>query len=452
MMKITKKTQLLAATMTMLTATGLAFADDNTPTPPSDSHGVVNAIQQLGNQIESLTKAGVKSVNELAYKIDQSFPLSMQLNIKQADIQDSTRAQAQVETNRAVKRSLQPFSAGTLTYTNQSQPEVQKVNAETKARQNYMNQLKNLDASDTIYSLVQGMDVSTYWTKKNIGVPGANDGAFDFGALIEPEAYTLEQMKNSENFIGYATRQYQSYADAVNLSTLKNALVQYQKQGVKTLSQQINQFRSNSAYQNYQLSIRSLTATNSVATDILSGLAAERKPILKADFDPQLDAISRAIGIDPQSVSVKNANGDTVTMYRYASPMQIAKYRANYRLNTPQWYQEVAGDSAENLQRKSVVLLAEISSQLYQNHLDNEKMLGALAILNLQMSNATEGTLKTQVKDLNDAIAGFAAGASATTQPQTTTTSSTSYNTSSVDTSSYYTNGANTTTTSTPSQ
>ena len=185
-----------------------------------------------------------------------------------------------------------------------------------------------------------------------------------------------------------ATKQYQSYADGVNLKSLRGAFMQYQKQGLKVLSQQIDQFRNNDTYKNYQLTVRSMTASKSVATDILSSLAAERKPILKTEADPQLDAISRSIGVDPQTVSVKNANGETVTMYRYASPMQIAKFRANYRLNNPQWYQEVAGDSAENLQRKSVILLAEISSQLYQNHLDNEKMLGALAMMNLQSTDS----------------------------------------------------------------
>lgn len=437
---ITKKTPLIAVTVTMLSSSGLAHAADSNSTtqPPAvGNHSVVVAIQQLGNQIEALTKAGVKSVNELAYKLDDSFPLTMELNLKQDDIQNTTRAQTQLQTDRSVKHNLAPFSANTLTYTNQSQPEVQKVNAETKARTAYVNQLKNLDASDSIYSLVQGMDMSFYWTKKNLSTPGRNDGALDFGAFIEPEAYaTPEQVKNSENFIGYATKQYQSYADDLDLSTLKNALAQYQKQGVKTLAEQINQFRNNSAYKDYQLTIRSLVATNSTATDILSGLASERTPILKTEADPQLDAISRAIGVEPGVISVKNANGDDVSMYRYASPQQIAKYRANYRLNSPAWYQEVASDSAENLQRKSVILLAEISSQLYQNHLDNEKIMGALAMMNLQSGDTAGMLLKTKAKAVNDAITNFANDANANTQSQsssTTTSNTSTTNTSNID-------------------
>jgi hypothetical protein len=453
MMKIiTKKTPLIAVTMTILSSSGLAHAadsnSDTTTAPTAGNHGVIVAIQQLGNQIEALTKSGVKSVNELAYKLDDSFPLTMELNLKQDDVQKTTQTQTQLVTDRSVKRNLAPFSANTLTYTNQSQPEVQKVNAETKARTAYINQLKDLEASDSLYSLVQGIDVSTYWTKKNLGSPGRNDSAFDFGAFIEPEAYTTpEQVKNSDNFIGYATKQYQSYADDLDLGTLKSALMQYQKQGVKTLAQQINQFSNNSAYKNYQLTIRSMTATTSTATDILSGMAAERTPILKTDADPQLDSISRAIGVEPGITTVKNANGDDVTMYRYASPLQIAKYRANYRLNSTPWYQEVASDSAENLQRKSVILLAEISSQLYQNHLDNEKIMGALAMLNLQSSDNSALMLKTQVKSVNDAIASFAGNASASNQSQSSSSSSSSTTSStstsgttdpnSIDTSSY---------------
>lgn len=441
-----KTTKLLAATVSLLSVSALAHAaDNNTPPPAPDNHSIVTAIQQLGNQMESLTKAGVRSVNELAYKLDQSFSMSMALNIKQSDIQNDTRTRTQLESSQAIKRALQPFAAATLTYTNKSQPEVQKVNQETSDNQDNIQRLQNVDASDSIYSLVQGMELSSYWTKKNLGIPGRNDDAFNFAALIEPEAYTPEQAINSANFIGYATRQYQSYADGLNLSALRNALMQYQKQGVKTLAQQIDQFRNNSAYKNYQLTVRTMTASRSVTTDILTSLASERKPILKTEADPQLDAISRVIGVTPDTVSVKNANGDSVTMYRYASPMQIAKFRANYRLNNSQWYQEVAGDSAENLQRKSVILLAEISSQLYQTHLDNEKILGALAMMNLQSTDSAGLMLKTQINDVNAAISSFVsdAGASQAAANAPTSTSSAS------DTSGNTTTSSNTTTNNT---
>ena len=138
--------------------------------------------------------------------------------------------------------------------------------------------------------------------------------------------------------------------------------------------------------------------------------------------------------------------------------MQIAKFRANYRLNTPSWYQEVAGDSAENLQRKTVILLAEISSQLYQNHLDNEKIMGALAMMNLQSSELTKQLLGTQVNDVNTAISNFASAANTNNQQQQQSNSSSSssnssssstnpynYDTSNVDPSSYDPNNPPTT-------
>lgn len=406
---MTKKNLIVLTTAALLTGSGLAqAADSKLPLVVADNSAVVTAIEELGNKLEALTKAGVKSVNEMAYQLNSSFVPTMLLNSKQTDIQNRTREETRESTGQAVKRDLEPFSANTLTYTTKSQPEVKKVDAQTSARNQFIKQLKNLEASDSIYSLVQGIDVASFWTRRSLNGSGRNDDAFNFAAFIEPEAYTPEQMKNSENFIGYAAKQYQSFADGVNLDQLRGALTQYQKQGVKTLSQQIDQFSNNSAYKNYQLSVRSITTAKSVATDILSGLAAERKPILTTEPDAQLDAISRAIGVEPETLTLKNAAGETVTMHRYASSMQIAKFRANYRLNSPSWYQEVAGDSAENLQRKSVILLAEISSQLYQNHLDNEKMLGALAMLNLQSSDSANLLLKTQVLDLNAAIASFA--------------------------------------------
>lgn len=404
-------------TVTLLAISGFAQAATVTVPPPSDNHKVVIAIEELGNRMEGLAKAGIKSVNMLAYQLDKSFTTSMQLNANQEEIQGRLRKETLLAADRAVKLNLAPFASATLTYTDKNQPEVKMVNTETNLRQNYIKQLTNLEASDSIYSLVQGIEVSSYWTKKNLGKPSRNDDAFNFSALVEPEVYSPEQVKNSENFIGYATKQYQSYADGINLSQLRSALAQYQKNGTQVLSQQIDQFRKDAAYQKYQLTVRSLTANKSVATDIFATLAAERKPILTTQADAQLDTISRAIGVEPQVISLKNEAGENVTMFRYASPMQIAKFRANNRLNNPSWYQEVASDSAENLQRKSVILLAEISSQLYQNHLDNEKMMGSLAMMNLQLNDLSSTTLPLQVKDVNDAISAFAASANASHAP-----------------------------------
>ncbi len=197
----------------------------------------------------------------------------------------------------------------------------------------------------------------------------------------------------------------------MNLSQLRSALTTYQRQGTKALSQKIDEFRKNDAYKSYQMTIRSMTAARSVSTEIFSEIAAERKPILTSNPDTDLAGISRAIGVEPKIIEVAGADGQKISMYQYASPLQIAKYRANYRLNNAQWYQEVASDSIENLQRKSVILLAEISSQLYQNHLDHEKMLGALAMMSLQSSEASSIMLKTQVQAVNTAIANFAGSA-----------------------------------------
>lgn len=443
MNKKLKKINLInAAAIAVLTVSSLANADSpsSTPTSPSDNKnsnglGIVIAIQELGNKIQGLSQAGVRSVNEMAYSLDQSFWPSMQLNAKHTDIQERMRAQTRENVDQAVKKNLQPFAATTLTYTTKTQPEVKLVLDQTKLQQDSLNQLKNLDASDSIYSLVQGIDSSVYWTRKNLGRAGANDDAFNFAAFIEPAAYNPEQLKNSDNFIGYATKQYQSYTDGLNLTELKQGLVEYQKQGVKVLSQKIDEFRKNPAYQNYQLTIRSMVANKSVSADILSGIAAERKPIMTTQADSQLDTISRAIGVEPQTITVKTPEGQSVSMYRYASPLQIAQYRANYRLNDPKWFQEVAGDSSENLQRKSVVLLAEINRQLLQNHLDNEKVMGALAILSQQTGDVSAMMLKTQTNDVNAAIKQFAGlnGGSTSDSYTPTTAPATASPTSSID-------------------
>ncbi|MBS0352110.1 MAG: hypothetical protein JSR33_13200 [Proteobacteria bacterium] len=420
-----KKIKIASTAITVLTVSSFAYGADIDPSV-KENHSVVNAIHELENKIEAITTSTVNTVNLQAYKLDQSYPLSMALNMKQEDVQADSRKETQRASNQAIKMNLQPFSAYALTYTNKSQPEVVKVTKEMNNYQDSINRLKNLEASDTLYSLVQGMETSTYWTRNNIGKPGRNDDAFNFGAFIEPDAYTPEQMVNSQNFIGYATKQYQSLSDGIDFNSLHNALLQYQKQGVKTLSQQIDLFRNNTAYKNYQLTVRSMTAANSVATDVLSGLASERKPIIKAEADPQLDAISRLIGVEPRVINSKDDKGQTITLYSYASPMQIANFRANYRLNSSQWYQEVATDSSENLQRKTVILLAEIASKLQDMQKLQEKTAATLAIMSLQSNDMNTTILKTKVDEVNTAINKFAEAASASNQAQNAQTNSTS--------------------------
>ncbi len=157
MIKIKKNILLTASLTAILASSSLAFANNTSnPPPPADNgNRVVTAIQELGNKIESLAKASVKSINTIAYQLDKSLSTSVLLNTQQEGIQNRTRDNVQKETDRAIKIALQPFSDSTLTYTNSSQPEVKKIQAESKARENYINQLKNLEASDSIYSLVK---------------------------------------------------------------------------------------------------------------------------------------------------------------------------------------------------------------------------------------------------------------------------------------------------------
>ena len=451
-----KKIILTTATIAILASSAFAYAQSSDAPVVDNSGRTVSAIQELGNKIEALAKASVKSVNQLAYQLDKSFTNAVDLNSQQQNIQDRTRDRTHTDADNNIKQALQPFAEAALTYTSSSQPEVKKVYAERDAREKYLKSLQNVEASDTIYSLVQGIDASSYWTHTNTGRSAKiNNDAFNFAALIEPDAYNAEQEKNSQYFLGYAAKQYNSYTEGLNLGQLRDTLNKYKTSSPKDLGQKIAEFRNDPAYKKFQLSVRSTMASKSVATDILTGLAAERKPIRTTSPDAQLDAVSRAIGVTPKTLSLADPEnpGQKITLYTYASPMQIAKYRANYRLNDKNWYQEVAGDSAENLQRKSVVLLAEISSQLYQNHLDNEKVLGALAMMNLQSNGATEMLLKTQVADVNKSIATFSGQSTANTQSNTITNSGTpsstdysNYDTSNIDTSNIDTSTVPTTT------
>lgn len=421
-----RKKILVTTAFSLMAAASLVHAADPT-SPAVESFSASMAVQELGNKIDSLAKAQVRMINRLAYELDKSFIDAIDIINKQDDIQSKTRAMIHQESDSAVKQTLLPFAAKTLTYTNKNQPEVQKINAQSEKQDKSARRLKNIEASDSIFSLVQGIEASSFWTRKNLSAPERNDDAFNFANLIEPDLYTVEQEKNSKDFIAFVTKQYISYTDNINLSQLRDALNNYKNRSPKVLGQKINEFRNNPTYNNYQTTIRSLTASKSVANDILIGLAAERRPIRSLTKDPQLETLSRAVGVEPRASEIPDPDNDgqKITLYTYASPQQIAKYQANH---DKAWYQEVATDSMENLQRKSLLVQDQISKQLYRNHLDNEKIMAALAMSLLQTNDMGELNLKTQANDVNAAIKTFY---DSSTNKDSSTSNTTTTNTSS---------------------
>lgn len=402
-----KKKILTLATFSLLASMTWVYAGPLFPTSSdTGSSSTDEAIQALGNRIDALAKANVRLGTYVAHELDKSFLSALEMLNKQDDIQTKNRDLIHQESNNLVKQSLSPFAYKTLTYTNKNQPEVKLLSGENEKNDSAQRLLRNVEGSDSIISLVQGIDASTFWTRKNLSAPERNDAAFNFSNLVEPEAYTEEQDKNSKNFIAIATKQYKSYTDGVNLDQLRDAFNNYKARSPKVLGQKIIEFRNNTTYSNYQMNIRSIVANKSLANDILMGIAAERRPIRTMSPDPQLDAISRAIGVVPRTIEIPDPDneGQKITVYTYASQQQIAKYQVNH---DKQWYQEVATDSLENLQRKSLLLQDQISKQLLRNHLDNEKIMAALALSLMQNNEAAEPMMKLQVNDVNSAIKSF---------------------------------------------
>ncbi len=448
-MNKSKKVILTTATAFALLTTGTLSMGESAVKPPIlgqtptaagvDNGRMIAAIQELGAKMEALTKAGMKSINNLAFELDKSLATTVEVNTQQENIQNGVKQRINDDTEAAIKQTLQPMANAALTFTSPSQPEVQEAQAANKRQQQVMTQLTDgVAASDTVHSLVKGVEAGAFFTRTNVGKPAVlHDSAFNFSAFIGPDAYTPEKQIDAQRFIDYTVNKpWVSYSENINFAKLTAELNKYKSQPV-ALAEKIQEFRNNDAYKKYQLTVRSMTAVKSVSANTLYELKSERMPIYKETADTKLEALSRAIGIEPSLVAVKDPKdpSKTVNLYRYASPMQIANYVANHHLNNKEWYQEVASASAETLQRKNVILSAEILSKLHQLHLDNEKMLSLLAMSNSQANQMNEMMLKTQVSELNGAIDAFTGSSSSNNDDSSITNNSSQVDTSKIDTS-----------------
>jgi intracellular multiplication protein IcmX len=406
-LKNKKISSLLAATIAGVTLCPLAFADSPppTPAPAPDNGAVIAAINALSNKMEALALAGIKTVNNTVYQMDQGLMNSLQYDNTNTSVNSTMNTHAQHATEKDIQNGLTQFSDQALTYTTQT-PDVTTVAARIQKRANQTDDLTvNAPASDTLYSDVMGIDA--YATNGyTLSKPSVlHDDYFNFGTLINPEAYTTDQKQAVNHYLDYLTQDYQSLTDGIDFTTLVNTLNNYKTQP-QQLAQMLQNFRNSDSYKKYQLSVRTLLASRSVSLTNFNKLIAERSPLETTTPDDNLATISIALGVKPQTVTAPDPQdaGHNITKYVYASPLQVENYLANHRLNDPQWSQNIASASATTLQRETVVLLAEMQSQMYQHHLDEERILATLSVMQLQSSNNDQMMLKAQVNDLNQTI------------------------------------------------
>lgn len=348
-----------------------AFANDD------PFAGVIAAIKQLGVEIQAISIAASKGYNDMLYQLDQNLAIAMQANSQNTALVNARNTAAGYTQNQ-IDLSLMEFPEQVV---NASQLTDPQLAADINNRQQVLTNLTiHTPGSDTLYL---SSTTDPLASLNNVSKPTTNyDNYFNFDSLMAPSAYNSDQQQAAQSYIQYLSQQYQSLAAGVDFAKLKSKI---NDMSPANRAQTLYNFVTNPVYQQYQLLVRSLLASKSVALSNLNLLLSERIPVK---------------GLATQAGMPNNPNLPA----GYASPLEVENYITRERINNPAWFQQIKTASPAAVQREEVLILAEIENQLQQNHLDNERLLATLSTMLLQSSQANQLMLQAKAQDVNAII------------------------------------------------
>ncbi|WP_259411673.1 phosphoesterase [Coxiella burnetii] len=363
----------IASFLALGVASTSALADID---PMSD---VIKAIKEVGLEVQALAIASKKSVSNMKYQLDKNLDLALQADVEKNNALQTVKNNAGTNTQNQISGTLLQFPEQVI---NASQLNDAQMAATIKNRKNLIPNLTTaIPASDTLY-LTDAEDplANTYGVAKPDSL---YDNYFNFDSLFAPSAYNSDQQQAATTYLQYLTKPYQSLTDNIHFSELKDNL---NKLSAEKRADKLKSFLNNPVYQKFQLAVRSLIATKSIAIDNFNTLLNERVPV---------KGLGAKVGMPDDPHLPKG----------YASPLQVENYIANQRINSPDWFKQMKTASPAVVAREQVLILAEIESQLERNHLDNERLLATLSLMALQGTKNSEMELQTNTAaDLNKLI------------------------------------------------
>lgn len=398
-----KKTQIkqlltLSAISTCLLATSGAFAGGAVP-----SAAEINMVQQLralntnvkvvGNRMQAIAEANAKAHNHITP--NQSITDAMLLNSAYAKNQGANTNKL---TGEYIQSQLQALPDN-LAETGSGMINSDQIQQRLKTDINLKYSLTALTpASDSIYSndpsvlsLVPMYQNMGLLPPRGLAQPTADelhDNYFNFNSIINPTviADKSPEADAAQSYITFLTKSYELPTDGIDLKTFKEKLAEAQDATDKMSL--YTQLMNDDNYRNYQLNTRASMAARSVAVSNLEHMVTERTPV--KDLGKQTGMVDK--------------EGKPITD---ASPLQVEDYLAHRRVDNPKWYAHVQSESSANVQRETLVVLAEIEAQNYQAHLDRERLLATVSA-QMAMSNAMANAMnKAQAQNLNEDIKKF---------------------------------------------
>lgn len=340
--------------------------------------GLTAAIRQLGNEVKALATASAKTANTMMYQVDNYLFSASQANSHANSIAAQARDNGANLTQTQVTGNLLQFPEEVV---NPNQLDDPKLAARINNKKQLIpNLTAKTPASDTLYISNKADALASIY---GVAKPKTTyDNYFNFDSLITPAAYDTKQQKAAHAYVQYAAQQYKSLANGINFTKLKSEL---NNLSPAKRAQKLQSFINNPIYQKYQLTIRSLLASKSVALSNLNYLMAERIAI---------KGLATKTGV-PHNPQLPKG---------YASPLEVENYIANERLNNPAWVKAMQTASPAAVNREQLMILAEIESELQRNHLDHERLLATLSIIALQSSQLSQMTLINQAQKVNHVI------------------------------------------------
>jgi len=336
--------------------------------------GIKSAVSGLGPRIDSFLSATTHKDANLLYQVNQDIANTENTNINLSAASINAQKITRQTTMNALEGSLAelPYSVLSpnnkyLTVLKNRLKAIGGVDEETRIQN-----LAKQEGTDNLLPDSAGLYTPNLGEGGSTSKPTSYDGDLDFGSLVAPQAYNSNEKKKKKNFIQYVTQQYKPIS-SVDLSALKGN------------KKEIQQLVNNPTYQQYKVMLRSNLATSSIALSNLNHLLSER-------------------------IVQKGLGNDTSIGKSDVSPLQLENYVANHRIASKQWYQNMNSASPAVVQRETLFVLAEIESQLQRMHLDNERLLSVMSVMELQTTKQTAaltGNMQTQaVQSLVDKISG----------------------------------------------
>ncbi len=351
-------------------------------------------VQVVGNRMQALAEANAKSKTNSVP--DPSILQSMIANPAVAQNKDANNANINQLTLTDIKNQLQPFPEN-LVQTGSGLLNSDTIENDLQTDINMKNNLTSkILASDSIYSndptvLDLVSEYKDQLPANGLTEPTAansHDNYFNFGSLVQPTVYTpnSDQANAAQMFITYLTKSYDKPSNVIDFGSFQQKLA-IAKNATDKISLYM-QLLNNKNYQDYQLNARSLIAARSVAVNNFEKLVAERTSI--------------------KNLGTKaNLTDQTGKPIADASPLQVESYLATRRANDPKWYAHVQAASPDNVQRETLVVLAEIEAQNFQAHLDNERLLATLSAQSALTSSMSAQMLAAKAQTLNQDIQKF---------------------------------------------